>query len=67
MSARERRRKKREQWFRCWSLGRFEFEVEWCPRARYYTFSLTVNTPVAWGVEHGILDASASFPGETPQ
>ncbi len=42
-------------WFRSWSLGRFELEVEWIPAARYYTFTFSINTPVEWGKERGLL------------
>lgn len=34
-------------WYREWSVGRFAFEIEWVPRARYYVFSFTINTPEA--------------------
>lgn len=32
-------------WAREWRIGRFAFEIEWVPRARYYTFTFTINTP----------------------
>lgn len=34
-----------DNWYRSWSIGRLEFEVEWVPRAKYYTFSLTIKSP----------------------
>lgn len=32
-------------WSREWRVGRFAFEIEWVPRARYYVFSFTIYTP----------------------
>lgn len=37
------RRRLRENWAQAWFKGPVEFEIEWVPKARYFTFSLTFN------------------------
>lgn len=38
-------RRIRNNWCQSWSLGRFEFEVEWVPKGRCYKFMFSINTP----------------------
>jgi hypothetical protein len=49
------RQMSKQGWYRVWSLGRFELEIEWIPAARYYTFTFSLKTPTKWGKERGLL------------
>ena len=35
----------RNNWAQSWSIGRFELEIEWVPKACSYMFTFSINTP----------------------